>query len=286
MKISHRRQWFFSVIILLAGAGILVLFFHATPKADKTQNILILSPHYDDAVLSLGGLMAQAKSSVVVATFFSGEPDVATSTSWDQKSGFTNSHDAMIARSAENEKALGLYKATIKNYGYLDNQYRIASSSTLELEQEIASDIQALIASYGDKPLSVYGPAIFIDPITHADHAIVHQVYLDVAKNFPNPNVTFYIYEDYPYVDLFNKASVITLQRHLENELGSSLDPVTISLTRTQVNLKEKALSQYSSQAKAFDKNHVDIADGSITYTTKRCGENKACEVVYKLPTL
>lgn len=268
-----------SLVVILVG---LFIFFQFRPHTPDNSVIIVLSPHFDDAVISMGGLLAKHEHPTVVATFFTAEPAVATSTQWDTMSGFSNSKDAVTARTQENQKALTtLGVDAIKNFGYMDSQYRHGTSSDADLEQNMAQDIQALLASYGDKQISVYAPSIFGPKISHPDHALLHRAFFDVAENYPKQNVTFYFYEDYPYVEQFNKTSVISVEKNLENDTNRIFDTVQIPLTARQVSKKENSLSAYTSQIKAFDATQADLIKDDISFTQKRCGDT-ACEVVYK----
>ena len=37
---------------------------------------------------------------------------------------------------------------------------------------------------------------------------------------YPKPNVSFYFYEDFPYVVRFNKTATTSVQKNIENETG------------------------------------------------------------------
>jgi LmbE family N-acetylglucosaminyl deacetylase len=282
-KLVNRKPLYVSGIILLVSIAALGVFLLKPKKIDPTV-IIVLSPHYDDAVLSLGGLLAKHVHPAVVATFFTALPTQATSTPWDARSGFSSSNDAIPARIQENTQALRMLGAEIKDFGYQDYQYRQHASSTeAELQQEIAQDIQALVASYGDKNVEVYAPSIFLPDITHPDHALLHRAFKDVAEQYPKKNITFYYYEDYPYVQAFTKESNISLEKNLENDTGRIFDEIHISLSSEEVSQKQSSLEKYASQSKAFTAENVDIVKNTTAYTNSRCGNEGPCEVVYRL---
>ena len=277
------RFFIIALLLILIVVGSIGLILSRPKKTDDTV-IIILSPHYDDAVLSLGGFLAKHTHPSVVATFFTGEPALATSTPWDKQSGFSTSKEAIAARVKENNAALRMVGAEVKDFGYRDFQYRDhATSSEEQLEQDVAQDIQALIASYGDKNVEVYAPSLFTSAITHPDHALLHRAFKDVYENYPKKNISFYSYEDYPYVQEFNKESKISLEKNLENDTGRIFDTQSIVLTSKNVHTKESSLEKYASQSKAFAVSSIDIVKSSTEYTNNRCGTNVPCEVVYKL---
>ena len=134
---------------------------------------IVLSPDFGDAVLSLGGMLAQHTRPAIVVTFFTGEPTPATSTTIDMESGFTNSTIAGNVRVAENDQALSSLGAVAENYGYLGSEYGQPIASDV-LESDITQDIQALLVANTGRQVYVYGPADF-GAQTSADDAVVHQ---------------------------------------------------------------------------------------------------------------
>jgi LmbE family N-acetylglucosaminyl deacetylase len=248
---------------------------------------IVLSPHYDDAVLSLGGMLATHSGKEVVATFFTGLPHSHATTQWDARSGFLDSDFAVETRKKENERALAIFNADAINYGYLDYQYRhneSESESDLELEKEITSDIQALISSYGTTTkIFLYAPAVYPSSIAHADHTVVHNAFIDVMQSYPNSNVTFYVYEDFPYVQRYSEYAMHSLEKYLEDADSILVTEINMPLSEINILEKQKALAEYSSQVMPLSESvKKNIIQDDIEYTKKRCGSN-ACEVVYKI---
>ena len=67
------------------------------------KKVLLISPHFDDAVLSAGQFMAERPDCEVV-TVFAGMPltPERVVTPYDEKCGFKNAQDAMAERQREN----------------------------------------------------------------------------------------------------------------------------------------------------------------------------------------
>ena len=275
------KKWIFVGIVAIVLV-LIFIFFPKREKADASINI-ILSPYYDDAALSLGGLIAGNGSGAVVATFFTGMPEVATSTSWDVKSGFKDSSEAMKARMSENKKALENFGVAIYDYGYLDGQYRLASEDLEIISQNISKDIQALIASYslGSTTVRIYGPADFGKEITHQDHKLLHDAYKNVIDSYPKSNVDFYFYEDFPYIERFNKKSAVSIQKRLETETGFLIDQEPVDISEQALSGKIRMIESYSSQIKALE-TETGVVERAKTYFSNRCGK-KACEMTYKV---
>src|SRR5690554_6399989 len=73
--------------------------------------LVVVSPHYDDAVFSCGNLLSTLPASTVV-TVYSGLPDnPELATDWDRRCGFANAGEAMATRANENGMALASLRA-------------------------------------------------------------------------------------------------------------------------------------------------------------------------------
>ncbi len=97
--------------------------------------LIVVSPHYDDAVLSTWGLMA-ASSTTVVVNVFTGIPDVPVSSEWDRRCGFVDSDDAHRLRYEEDEHALAgrvdrRIGADLLDEAYLDRPRSVDDETTL-----------------------------------------------------------------------------------------------------------------------------------------------------------
>ncbi len=134
-----------------------------------------------------------------------------------------------------------------------------ATSTDPLLMLEITKDIQAKVASYGDKKISLYVPSA---------SSSLHESAKDVIANYPNNNITFYFYEDFPFITEFNKTSIISLQKQLENETNYLLERVDLPIKSSVLRKKENSLTRLKTEA-------------SI-YTKARC-EDGACEVVFRV---
>lgn len=162
---------------------------------------IILSPHFDDAVLSLGGLLAQEGHDTLVATFFAGTPATPLITRWDAKCGFANSTEAMRARGEENARSLstfGVHTTNIRNYSYLEKEYRSALdiSSVGDIQKEIERDILALMHEFSGSSIAIFMPGFE----SHADHQLVKKAALSAAAVVsPQQSSAFFLYQDIPY---------------------------------------------------------------------------------------
>jgi hypothetical protein len=280
------KRFRIAIVVILALLVIIsaVWAFHKkfTRSPDQASVTIVLSPHFGDAALSLGGLMAEDSREQVIATFFTGAPALATTTEWDADSGFADSSAAVAAGTAENATAATLLGATVKNYDYVEAQYGHGESDT-ELESDIAQDIQALIASFNGKSVYVYGPSIFTPDTTDPDQAILYDAFVDVATDYPTTAVHFFFYEDYPYINDFNGASTQSVEQTDENDSQLLLDRVDTPLTKSDVIKKAKAINDYPSLVEGFSKMNVDVVQSDEQYTNSRCGAGSACEATYEV---
>ena len=284
---NKKNQTYFLVIILVTIFSVfLVRSFLYTKHITVRKHVgIILAPHFDDAVLSLGGYISTDPSNVIVATFFTGLPTQIKNTSWDITSGFLNDIEAHYIRSHENDVALS--RVGIVNYNYLDYQYRIGTSSDEETQRSIEEDIKKLIKDHSFEDISVYGPSYFGDKITHPDHYLLHKAFYQVAQMYKgNSSLTFFFYEDFPYVSLYMKKNSLPLPDLLAT-LHPGLDIFRINIYLNDQNVEQKIdrLSAYSSQLRALSSNGKSTLELAKKFVSSRCLREKslACEVVYQI---
>lgn len=232
---------------------------------------IILSPHFDDAVLSLGGLLAKEGANTLVATFFAGTPPEPLVRPWDLSSGFTDSNEAMRERTNEDRRALNFLGVTddhIRAYSHLDVQYRSPKGNTTVSESELYSSIRqeigSLIKEFGPTPLKIFAPGLERGKI-HPDHVMLKRAALGAARSFPAGITEFLFFQDLPYAmtvmdsayprsigNLFMRKrpemrDYSLLEQNVSN--GSlALMPVTILLENADMKKKLAAAAFYASQ--------------------------------------
>jgi hypothetical protein len=126
------------------------------------RDTVILSPHFDDAVLSCWHVLASA-GEVLVVNIFAGEPPAGTLGWWDRLAGATDSAAAVRKRIEEDRRALALAGCTAVNLPFLDGQYRQLDQSPGEIVEALRG---VLVAG-----ARIYAPAGLGDH--HRDHAAV-----------------------------------------------------------------------------------------------------------------
>lgn len=299
-----KKYFLATIVLLIAGIAAWNFFYKArsaerkTPLVGKTAEeikekesikkpmAIILSAHFDDAVLSLGGLLAKKQNEAEVDTFFAGKSEKTFFTKWDRISGFKNSGEAIDSRNKENIAALSRFGASVKNYDYLDFQYR-EKGQYRQIENGMEKEIESVMAKYFSRQVFLYGPAEFGAKITHPDHKILHEAFVAAAKKNKNPNVKFLIYEDFPYVWQFNQSNKIELKKYLESNDKVKLKEEYIDIGQSELEIKIKSIKDYISQVAAFRAQGSDIADLAEKFSRARCKASHpdwyACEAVYEI---
>jgi len=177
--------------------------------------VLVVSPHYDDAVMSAFALL---DGRTTVMNVFTGRPAPAVTSDWDTGAGFADSTDAMTARSIEDDRAFDGLGTTRIEVGLLDNQYATLASGA----GRTADDAATLTARVADWLASNDGGAVAVPagaggPLTrlhrlryhlhslrfglrgggpaHPDHVWV----TDHLAATLDPGVDVVLYEDLPY---------------------------------------------------------------------------------------
>ena len=170
---------------------------------------IIIAPHFDDAVFSLGGLIQKDPENTKVITVFAAAPQRPVRTMWDRVCGFTDSTHAVGERIKENVTALehlGIKKENIINLSYFDMPYRDTADTKETLRERVAMDIHSLIQKETAQQIRVFAPMMGM----HVDHSIARDAVLSISENLykkeKNTKVQFYLYQDMPYVYLYYKA--------------------------------------------------------------------------------
>ena len=135
-----------------------------------SDQVTILSPHLDDAVLSCWRVLS-GTADVAVVTVFAGVPPEGTRGWWDESTGRSDSARLMRERHEEDRRALSRVGATPYHLDFLDKQYR-------QQPQPVAAIVTELRACVpeGRKLLA---PAGLGD---HLDHVLVRAAALELHE--------------------------------------------------------------------------------------------------------
>jgi hypothetical protein len=246
--------------------------------------LIVLSPHFDDAILSVGGILSEFVGQKYVVTFFS-TPTTTKQylTWWDRISGFEKSSDSHFKRMNENDNALKIIGAQAINEDYLDGQYEDRTSSTSAIIiKNIMKNIDEVINSMGSTSVVVLGPSYFGEKSTNKDHALLSKAFVQVIKNKTHNNTAFYFFEDLPYTYSKFGNSSIKLQEILSNFYPElTINKKVLYISKKSFDNKIMSIKSYTSQLEAFSFLNEDLLKNIFNFETNRCSP-LICEVLYK----
>ena len=149
--------------------------------------LVVVSPHLDDAVLSLGATLAHAVESganVEVLTVFACDPSSATPTDdWERKAGFATEGAAAQQRRIEDRSACRVLGVTPRWFDFSAHPY-----ARRESMEEVVSAVVA--ATAGADTVLIPG-----FPLEHADHASITHALLSHGLRCRNLG----LYAEQPY---------------------------------------------------------------------------------------
>lgn len=224
---------------------------------------IFLSPHFDDAIFSCGGTIAQLAraGSASIVTVMGGQPPLPmpdTPLIRDLHQRWQTGDDPIGARQQEDQAAAARLGASLLQLPVPDCIYRTADGQPLYPEnkslwggidprdrlEDWLTDTQpfeTLLANadYLYAPLGVGN---------HVDHQIVRQWGLRLAA--AHPHLNFQFYTDFPYMKDSGKISAALTHVNL------TLQPRWIYLSSDDIHEKIMAMSCYDSQISTFWENH------------------------------
>lgn len=146
-------------------------------------DVAILSPHFDDAVLSCWSVLSGPQR-VLVVNVFTGAPAAGSGARWwDRMTGAGDSAERIRERIDEDRAALALAGREAVNIGLLEVQYREGGPAP--------GLIAPLLGAVGDNS-ALYAPAAMGH---HADHALVR----DAALALHARGIAVTLYADLPH---------------------------------------------------------------------------------------
>jgi LmbE family N-acetylglucosaminyl deacetylase len=194
----------------------------------------VLSPHPDDAVLSLWHVLA-GPGEVTVVNVFAGEPAGAKLGWWDALSGARDPQSRMAERWEEDREALALCGREPTNLGFVDWQYRRG-------EQELGPLADAIEAA---------APAgLLLAPSDaggeHPDHTLVREAALLLRDR----GREVALYADLPHA---TRKGVPHWEPLSLNGRGETEPPEVHDLSTAEAARKREALERYRTQYPPLD---------------------------------
>lgn len=207
--------------------------------------MVVISPHLDDAAMSCGAWLA-AHPGTPVLTVFAGTPaDASLRTDWDTRCGFESAAQAMAARIAEDDRALGHLRALPRRLAFCDDQYG---------QPPAFEDLVAAIGSALDESDS--GAAMCPLGLFHDDHRLVHAATLEAVRRRGMTDVI--ACEDVPYRAMQGllHARLVALDR-----AGVRATPLPVAASPRDTRTKMRAVVAYRSQWRALGAQaRIDVA--------------------------
>ncbi|HEY9280117.1 MAG TPA: PIG-L family deacetylase, partial [Eoetvoesiella sp.] len=204
-------------------------------RADEEEKIgppvLVVSPHYDDAIFSCAGLLAARPGSTVVTVYTGLPAQIELSTDWDRRCGFANALEAIRIRNTENQSALALVNARAIDLDFLDSQYVRGSSV---IAGQLVDTLSCTILR--QHPAAVFAPL----GLFHEDHICTSNALMTLCRLFPA--MPWFVYEEIPY-----RVYQGLVQERLSWLLIQGLTATPANL-RCTVSRKAPAVASYRSQ--------------------------------------
>lgn len=204
----------------------------------QPENVIVVSPHLDDAVLSCGAMLATRPQTKTVVTVCAGAPRSGV-TDYDIRSGFTSSGEAVAHRRNEDTAACLRLEADAVHLDFLDSQY----GETLDVDMVEAALRDAITERLGAETV-VCVPL----GIGHPDHVAVAEAALKAVLDLP---VTLLVYEELPYRVERPELAVDTARN-----LGGWLRPM-----RQDPEAKTDAVACYESQRWALHNGSLSVPE-------------------------
>lgn len=231
-----------------------------TIKLDEIRTLLVISPHLDDAALSVGGLIEAAVARgtrVVIATTFTADspPPGKISPFAIELHGIWKLGDNPYAhRRAEDVVAVGLLGAELRHGGLHDALYRADDAGAFLYPtrrsifarpvpgDRIGDKLAGLLARWIDE----LAPDLVLAPLAvgrHIDHVVVTNALQRLAASMP---IEVALYEDIPYA-----TGIVPVHAPDTVEAALARTPWSVTgpqLVAVQLERKLAAIGAYVSQ--------------------------------------
>jgi LmbE family N-acetylglucosaminyl deacetylase len=219
----------------------------AVPPALEKGRIVVVSPHLDDAVMSLGATIANAVrsgASVEVLTVFGYGPTSAVPAGpWDAKSGFQTEAEACRVRREEDGKACRILGAKHRWLDFGAEPYERRGTP----EQILAAVVAAVAGAD-----CVLMPGF---PLAHPDH-------VELTRLLLGGNLSGHIglYAEQPYL-FWERKKIPPAMRAaaIDDLLGSPLEWTRRHVGRAERRLKLQAVRSYRSQLYQLGLLHIGL---------------------------
>lgn len=221
---------------------------------DKNEyDILVLSPHLDDAVLSLGSHIIkwkkEGKKIKVITVFnrFGNEENIPSySKNYLRKSGFDTIAEFEDARNREDRRAMKMMGVDYENWGFVDAGFRGIYGTRGKLLSGVIDKRDKVLIKRIEEKIKKLKSDLLLVPFGvggHVDHLIVKKVAEEMRININYYLESPYLWQNFNYIKLIWKIFRIKSVIREKNE-------------------KQRILRSYKSQYNLLmdkDKNFIEV---------------------------
>jgi len=197
------------------------------------NSTLIVSPHYDDAVLSCGQFIA-GYPGMHIATVCTAVPPAVAATEYDRNCGFVSADQGIRVRAGEDLAALKILGAKQVRLGFWDSQYGapLDVGAVAEAIEKAAVDLEL------DRLFAPLG-------LAHPDHVAVNRAALTLVRQFRE----VWMYEEIPARVWWPEQAIRAVHRLKDLHFEPRFDFAGTG----EMPVKKRAVSMYKSQLWALD---------------------------------
>ena len=206
--------------------------------------VLAVSPHLDDAVLSVGGLLAAHPGSVALTVFAGFPARYEGLGAWDADCGFAEGDDIVAARRAEDLRAVESLGAEASWLDFVEIQYEPSRPAVDDIARAIGDAARAFDIDTIAMPLG----------LRHPDHERAHQACLMLFERDPGLIENWVAWADIPY--RARHPELLDDRVKSLRSKGFGLDPWSLATDER----KQAAVAEYASQLRALG----DITDAEL----------------------
>jgi LmbE family N-acetylglucosaminyl deacetylase len=212
----------------------------------QSKGTIILSPHADDAALSIGGMLCKRilEEPITLVTIFGRSNYIrgsAFQSNWETVTATRKSEDVAFTNAINiNLKYLEFPEASLR----LGSSFNKIFSENIHIEDQFFSEVLTVIKQIIDNE----GPKFLFAPLglgLHQDHLIVNRLSHKISTDWV-PFVVYY--EDLPYAANLSEKELL---QHISS-ICSTLGPVYVSIDH-ELQCKLTNLMLYQSQIGEFE---------------------------------
>jgi LmbE family N-acetylglucosaminyl deacetylase len=228
----------------------------------------ILSPHFDDAVMSCGQLLSANPGALIVTAFSAGPRPVIPVPDWDRGCGFVDGDDVMARRREEDDSAAAELRATTAQLGLWDLQYRFGPYG---FSGDDRGDLAEGISAFESIVRREHHRVWFVPVgLRHTDHILTSEIALMTAQQVGGQ---WALYSELPYrLELYARLEGLSLSWTAQREQEVLTQWSSIRPEVAQV-LAPSGLEQNKSRAIDHYKSQLRLLNGELVDQSRTAAE-------------